>query len=111
MSTNFYPLEPPVTAVAVRHEGVHDRIGVFLNHALCGELVVRSDSDEGSDFLRLLSARDPVAHRSVGPNGVLVLSVYREVEGQIMEESGRLTTLERLRREVAEHNSKQKPTP
>ncbi len=40
MSTNYYRLKPPVTYLKLEEKPGHDRLRIWINHALAGELVL-----------------------------------------------------------------------
>lgn len=51
MSTSYYRLAKPVTHLNIRKTPSHYHVGVFINHALAGELCVRAE--EATSLFRL----------------------------------------------------------
>lgn len=73
MSTSYYLLRRPITSVQPKVLGGHTHVGVWINHAWCGELVLRPD--EWLVLLDSLTDHDSVVLRtSYGGNdaGIIV---------------------------------------
>uniref|UniRef100_A0A6M3L7H7 Uncharacterized protein n=1 Tax=viral metagenome TaxID=1070528 RepID=A0A6M3L7H7_9ZZZZ len=68
MSTSFYRLRPPITSVRPEVLGGHTHVGIWVNHAKSGSLVVRNE--EWDQLLDSLTSKECVIHTSYGGTGV-----------------------------------------
>lgn len=105
MSTSYYRLKPPITSVRAEVSDGHTHLGIWINHAKSGTLVVRNE--ELQDLLRVLTDDgSAVVKTRFGGSvlGKLLEPLDREWTNQaadyttLVSECGELTTLGELRR-------------
>ena len=68
MSTDYYRFRAPITSVRGEVRGGHTHVGIWINHAKAGEIVVRNE--EYPELLRAIKGDIVVAHAHYGGDGV-----------------------------------------
>jgi len=115
MSTEYYRMRAPVTSVRLDATpgGTHDRVRVWVDHKLSGELLV----DRGvGPAVCLLFARDAPTITAVGLGGGHVGLIVQDDhhdddhhDGEcLVSELGDVTTWRELHERVAEANSRRR---
>ena len=96
MSTSYYRLKPPITHLTLKAESGHDRLKIWVNHGLVGELVLANRETRAFlDCFTLYEADNECPLRSYWggpergtvvyanednlPDGMMVISQYGEL--------------------------------
>jgi len=99
MSTSYYLLRRPITSVRPEVLGGHTHVGVWINHAKSGDLVVRNE--EWLPLLQALTSDECVIHVSCGGKDVGLVVDDRCPEScdmvQIVSECGTLHSMGEIR--------------
>jgi hypothetical protein len=117
MSTSYYHLSTPVTSVRPEIMGGHTHMGIWVNHAKAGTLILRNE--EWIGFLRLLTNEefdDSKAPMRTHWGGAEVGSIVTENENDLMDETqlvseyGELLTVAEIRAFSGEKRADGLPT-
>ena len=98
MSTSFHLLRPPFTSVRQTRLGGHTTLGIWVNHAKAGDIVLRNE--EVAEVLHAISSQSEDDHHcAVHRGNALTINQHIEPDTCLISEYGELTTLAELRKE------------
>lgn len=115
MSTSYYPLRAPVTSLRPEIAGGHTHVGVWVNHAKAGTLVVRNEEwRELLGALRDENVPEDMILRTIW-GGSDIGTVVEDVpslpgEQQVVSEYGELLKVEQVRAKAGAKRKNGMPT-